>query len=199
MVSCSQLLEKHAGAWEKATQHMFLDGVKTGKLEKSQFYTWLSQDYFFARELSRTVGAVLAQCPAEDYELIHSGLHALWEEVLWFKQNAAERNVSLEVPMQRACEEYVSFLRSIRSEPYSVQIMCLWAIEYVYCVAWKGATPSAPAFEPFAARWGAESFTEYAMQLREAADKSMRTQTEDEKKKVEDLFLKIAALEIDFW
>ncbi|KAJ8904207.1 hypothetical protein NDN08_000732 [Rhodosorus marinus] len=199
MATCTELLEKHAGAWEKATQHRFLDGVKTGKLELSQFYTWLSQDYYFAREFSRTVGAVLAECPDEDYELIHGGLWALWDEVLWFKEKAAERNVSLGVPMQEACAEYVSFLRSIRSEPYNVQIMCLWAIEYVYNVAWKGATPSAPAFETFAARWGADSFTEYTIQLREAADKSMRTLTEDEKKKVEDHFLKIALLETAFW
>eukprot|EP00189_Rhodosorus_marinus_P005428 CAMPEP_0113968240 /NCGR_PEP_ID=MMETSP0011_2-20120614/9410_1 /TAXON_ID=101924 /ORGANISM="Rhodosorus marinus" /LENGTH=208 /DNA_ID=CAMNT_0000981281 /DNA_START=238 /DNA_END=864 /DNA_ORIENTATION=- /assembly_acc=CAM_ASM_000156 len=199
MATCTELLEKHASAWEKATQHRFLDGVKTGKLELDQFHTWLSQDYYFVREFSRTAAAVLVECPEEDYELIHGGLWGLWDEVLWFKEKAAEMNISLVVPMQKACQEYVSFLRSLRSEPYNVQLMCLWAMEYVYNVAWKWATPSAPAFEAFAARWSADSFTEQTDQLRKAADRSMRTQTEDEKKKIEDYFLKIALLEIDFW
>jgi hypothetical protein len=55
-MSADALLIRHAAAWEAATVHPFLAGVRDGSVPEDSFDRWLAQDYLFAQALVR------AQC-----------------------------------------------------------------------------------------------------------------------------------------
>ena len=57
------LLTRHAAAWEAATVHQFLAGVRDGSVPADAFDRWLAQDYLFAQALLRAQTRVAAGAP----------------------------------------------------------------------------------------------------------------------------------------
>jgi len=47
-LTADALLTRHAAAWQAATVHPFLAGVRDGSVPEDSFDRWLAQDYRFA-------------------------------------------------------------------------------------------------------------------------------------------------------
>ena len=54
------LLARHSAAWQAATVHPFLAGVRDGSLPADSFDSWLAQDYLYARALGRAQSRITA-------------------------------------------------------------------------------------------------------------------------------------------
>ena len=90
-MSCEACLRQHRHAWDLAVQHSFLNSCQQGTINRSQFNTWLVQDYLFVKEFTRLAANLLTVAPYCDYEVLLGGLEALRDELKWFQV----RNIQL--------------------------------------------------------------------------------------------------------
>jgi formylaminopyrimidine deformylase / aminopyrimidine aminohydrolase len=198
-ITCNQLLQTHPTVWERATVHPFLSGCQAGTIKPEQFNTWLVQDYLFVQEFTRMLCRVLAAAPDDHLDSLLGGLGALKDELLWFQAKAAERQLNLGTPRQATCQQYCEFMASLVTTPYAVQATALWAIEYAYNQGWQLPGPMPQPYTEFADRWGNPGFTEYVHILAQQADAALSAATPAVQQQAEAAFLRVAALEADFW
>lgn len=197
-LTCKQLLQNHPQAWREATVHPFLEQCRLGTIEQQQFNTWLVQDYLFVVDFTRMVGRLLHSAPVAHFDVILGGLSALKDELSWFKEKAAERQLDLNIQKQSTCTEYCDYMYSLAAMPYPVQATALWAIEFAYNQGWQLADVI-PPYTEFAERWGNPGFTDYVKLLEQQADEVLQSASENVQQQAEAAFLNIARLEKDFW
>lgn len=198
-LSCQQLLQKHTQVWHQATVHPFLVKCKLGTIQPQQFNTWLVQDYLFVVEFTRMVAQILAVAPSEHFDVILGGLVALKDELNWFKAKASERQLNLNTQKQSTCTKYCDYMHSLSAMPHPVQATAFWAIELAYNQGWQLPGVMPDAYAEFADRWGNPGFTEYVKLLEQQADEVLQTASETVQNQAEEAFLRVAALEQDFW
>jgi thiaminase/transcriptional activator TenA len=199
MLTCKSLLLKHKQAWDLATRHPFLDNCKSGKIQPSQFNTWLVQDYLFVTVFTRMAARLLSVAPVAHFDVLLTGLSALKGELDWFRKKASERKLKLEAPMHETCRRYCQFMEDISQEPYAVQAAAFWAIELAYNQAWQLPGPMAKPYDEFAERWGNPGFTEYVKLLEKQANEALIAAVPEIQQRTERVFLEVADLERQFW
>jgi len=198
-LTCDHLLSAHLDAWDAATIHPFLTQCQEGSIRPAQFNTWLVQDYRFVTEFTRFLARTLAAAPDQDLDILLSGLQALQDELNWFREKAAERSLNLNTPRQLTCQIYCEFMGSLVNAPYAVQATALWAIEYAYNQGWQLPGPMPAPYDEFADRWGNPGFTDYVNLLAQQADAALAIAPAPVQQAAEEAFLRVAALEQDFW
>ncbi len=197
--TCKQFLQNHTQAWHEATVHPFLEQCKLGTIQPKQFNTWLVQDYLFVVDFTRMVAQVLAIAPPDHFDVILSGLSTLKDELNWFKQKAAERQLDLDSKKQPTCTKYCDYMHSLAAMPYPVQATAFWAIELAYNQGWQLPGVMPEPYTEFADRWGNSGFTEYVKLLEKQADEVVNNTSETFQRQAEAAFLNVAELEKDFW
>lgn len=197
--TCQDLLQAHSLNWQQATIHPFLQGCQAGTLAQAQFNTWLVQDYLFVKSFTRMLARVLAAAPDADLDSLLSGLGALQDELRWFEQKAAERELSLNAPYQPTCQQYCEFMAALSIAPYAVQATALWAIELAYNQGWQLPGPMPVPYTEFAERWGNPGFTAYVAVLEQQANAALAVASSAVQQQAESAFLRVAALEAAFW
>ncbi|MDM9385509.1 TenA family transcriptional regulator [Chlorogloeopsis sp. ULAP01] len=197
--TCAHILQKYTEIWHEATVHPFLENCKSGTIQPHQFNTWLVQDYLFVIDFTRMLARVLASAPPQHFDVILVGLAALKDELNWFKEKAAERQLNLDTKKQPTCEQYCKYMHSLADMPYPVQATALWAIECAYNQGWQlpGAMPA--PYNEFAHRWGNSDFTAYVKLLEQQADQVLQTASTSIQNQAEEAFIKVAKFEKDFW
>jgi len=198
-LTCENLLSAHPDAWYAATIHPFLTQCQEGSIRPAQFNTWLVQDYRFVTEFTRFLARTLAAAPDQDLDILLSGLQALQDELNWFREKAAERSLNLNTPRQLTCQIYCEFMGSLVNSPYAVQATALWAIEYAYNQGWQLPGKMPAPYNEFADRWGNPGFTDYVKLLAQQADAALAIAPAPVQHAAEDVFLRVATLEQDFW
>lgn len=198
-ILCNQLLQRHSDAWKAATVHPFLTSCRDGTIRPDQFNTWLVQDYLFVKDFTRFVGRVLAAAPDAHTDTILGGLAALKDELLWFQVKAQERQLNLQTCPQPTCQQYCEFMASLAVQPYAVQAVAFWAIEYAYNQGWQLPGPMPVPYTEFADRWGNADFTAYVQILAQQADAALALAPAEVQQRAEMAFLRVATLEQDFW
>ena len=198
-LTCKQLLETYRDAWHSATHHPFLEHCKAGTIQPAQFNTWLVQDYLFVTEFTRMVGRLLAAAPVSHFDTILGGLTALKDEMNWFRDKAAERNLKLDVPKQKTNQRYCEFMTDLAIAPYVIQATAFWAIELAYNQAWQIHSPLAKPYDEFADRWGNPEFTNYVSLLEKQADEALKNTSDFVHNRVKPVFREVAEFENLFW
>ncbi len=198
-ITCEQLIQRHEQSWQQAIIHPFLKECQSGKIKPQQFNTWLIQDYLFVVEFTRFQAKVLANAPVEHFDLILAGLGAIKDELNWFQQKAAERELNLNTPKQQTCQAYCQYLEQLSNMSYPIQAMALWAIELAYNQAWQQPGEMVAPYHEFAQRWGNPDFTEYVKLLEKQADEVLADTDQEMDQHIASAFIKIANLEKDFW
>ena len=128
--------------------------------------------------------------------MLAGGLVALVAELGWFERQARERGLDLAAPHHPTTASYRDLLDELGEAPYGVALLGLWAMERAYLDAWSSAAPGHPPYREAVERWSAPGFAAYVRALEEAAD-AARDPAEDQQ--AEAAFLRVAALEQDFW
>src|SRR5687767_3907020 len=112
-MTLSELVERHADAWQGAVSHPFLDGVRDGSVSVESFNRWLSQDYRFVRSALGPQALLLLSAPREDQALLIGGLAALESELTWFETHLTARGLDLNPPLMPANRAYGDFLGAV--------------------------------------------------------------------------------------
>lgn len=198
-LSCQQLLQKYPDLWRDATIHPFLMQCQTGEIQPHQFNTWLVQDYLFVVEFTRLAATLITWAPIAHFDVLLSGLAALKDELNWFRDKAAERQLILDAERQPTCQTYCAFMVNMETAPYAVMATAFWAIELAYNQGWQLPGKMPEPYAEFADRWGNSGFTEYVKLLEHQADEMLRSASEEVQEQAELAFVKVAQLEKDFW
>ena len=74
-MTADALMRRHTAAWQAATVHPFLAGVRDGSLPEHSFDRWMAQDYLFAQALVRPVPH-RGHGPLADVGLLEGGVVA---------------------------------------------------------------------------------------------------------------------------
>jgi thiaminase len=191
-VPVAELLQRHAEAWRGATAHPFLAGVRDGSVPVAAFDTWLVQDARFVAELLRFQARLLSRAPRPAQAVLAGGLVALVEELAWFEEQAAVRQLDLSVPALPATAGYAALLERLDSADVPTALLALWAIERTYLDAWSQAAPGAPTYREFVEHWTVPGFAGYVAGLEQAADAAGAGDAEG-------VFLQLVAAETAFW
>lgn len=193
------LIAAHPAAWQGATCHPFLDGVRDGSLPAAAFDAWLVQDYHYVQTLLRWQAGVLARAPRADHAVVAQGLVGLAAELDWFEQLAAGRGLELAAPLLPANAAYGEMLFRLAHEPYAAEIVALWAVEQAYYDAWRSARPGALAYRPLVRHWTARGFAAYVAGLAAAADRALALAAPEDALRAADAFTAVALHERAFW
>ena len=193
------LLDRNPAAWQEATRHPFLEGVREGSLPAGAFESWLEQDYLFAADLLVFQARLLARAPRRDQAVLAGGLTAVEAELGWFEEKAGERDLKLGTARHPTTTAYQDFMNGLEDEPYHTGITALWALERAYLEAWRGAAPGGADYREFVEHWTTQEFVDYVAGLEKAADSSLETADEKERERAEATFLEVCRLEHDFW
>ena len=140
-MTADALLSRHTAAWQAATVHPFLAGVRDGSVPEDCFDRWLAQDYLFAQALVRAQARIAGAAPFADVGLLAGGVVAAVGELGWFEQMVARRGVALDAPMHPTTRAYCDFLLALTYCGYPAQITAIWALERTYLESWDGARP----------------------------------------------------------
>lgn len=84
-MSCAECFRQHEHTWDLALKHRFLFDCQHATIRRSQFDTWLVQDYLFVREFTRLAAVLLSKAPYSDFDVILGGIVALKSELTWFQ------------------------------------------------------------------------------------------------------------------
>ena len=166
----ADLLIRHADAWQSATRHPFLDGVRDGTVPTGEFDTWLVQDARFVADLLCFQARLLARAPRSAQAVLAGGALALVEELDWFEKQASVRGLDLTAPPLPATAAYAQLLQRLDAVDPATALTALWVLERVYLEAWSGAAPGAPEYRPFVEHWTTPDFAAYVAALERAAD-----------------------------
>ena len=194
----SELVERHADAWQGAVSHPFLDGVRDGSVSVESFNRWLSQDYRFVRSALGPQALLLLSAPREDQALLIGGLAALESELTWFETHLTARGLDQNPPLMPANRAYGDFLGAVARGPYTCGIVVTAALERAYLEAWSSARPGAPAYREFVEHWTTDAFRTYVEALEQAAGRAMTAHPEHADE-AEASFLWVARYEREFW
>ncbi len=198
-MKCEELTIKYSTEWEEATRHPFLDQCAMGTIQPLQFNTWLLQDYHFVTAFTRLLARILTKAPVAHFDVLLSGLHALQDELNWFREKAVERKLSLDVERQQVCKDYCSWMGQWGEQHYAIQSTVIWAIELAYNQGWQlPGTMKAP-YDEFAERWGNPLFTEYVKQLEQQANEALASAPASVQADAEAAFKEVTLQEKAFW
>jgi formylaminopyrimidine deformylase / aminopyrimidine aminohydrolase len=198
-VTADALLTRHAGAWQAATVHPFLAGVRDGSVPADSFDRWLAQDYRFAQALVRAQSRIAAAAPLADIGLLAGGVVATVGELGWFEDMAARRGLALDTPMHPTTRAYCDFLLALTYAVYPAQITGIWALERTYLESWEGARPGAPPYREFVDRWTTDGFRSYVGDLQAAVDRQVEAPVGEPAPEAEEAFLWVTHYERGFW
>jgi thiaminase/transcriptional activator TenA len=190
-VPTSDLLRDHPDAWDRATRHPFLLGVRDGSLPAGAFDTWLVQDARYVADLLRFQARLLARAPRPAQAVLAAGALTLVEELAWFEELAGRRRLDLDVPPLPATAAYAELLDRLDAADVPTALTALWAIERVYLDAWTTAAPGAPEHAEYVAHWTTPEFAGYVDGLAAAADALGGRH--------EDVVLEVLHAEVAFW
>ena len=112
-MTADALMSRHTSAWQAATVHPFLAGVRDGSLPEQSFDRWLAQDYLFAQALVRAQSRIAGAAPFADVGLLAGGVVATVGELGWIEEIAARRGVILDAPMHPTTLAYCNFLLAL--------------------------------------------------------------------------------------
>jgi thiaminase len=199
-MTAAALLTRHAAAWQAATVHPFLAGVRDGSVPEDSFDRWLAQDYLFAQALVRAQSRIAAAAaPLADVGLLAGGVVATVGELGWFEAMAARRGVALDAPIHPATRAYCDFLLALTYAAYPAQITAIWALERTYLESWEGARPGAQPYKEFVERWTTDAFRSYVGDLQAAVDRQLEASDGEQARKAEEAFVWVTHYERAFW
>ncbi|MGY1746268.1 thiaminase II/PqqC family protein [Blastococcus sp. SYSU D00695] len=187
----SDLLRDLPGAWERATAHPFLLGVRDGALPAGAFDTWLVQDHHFVGDLLRFQARLLARSPRPAQAVLAAGAASLVAELDWFEELAVRRGLDLGGPRLPATAAYAELLARLDAAGVPAALAGLWAVERTYLDAWAVAAPGAPEYAECVAHWTAPGFADYVGGLAAAVDALGGRH--------EEVVAEVLAAEVAFW
>ena len=188
-MTADALLTRHTAAWQAATGHPFLAGVRDGSVPEDSFDRWLAQDYLYAQALVRAQSRIAAAAPFADVGLLAGGVVATVGELGWFEEMAARRNVALDAPMHPTNRAYCDFQLALTYSGYPAQITAIWALERTYLDGWQGARPGAQPYREFVKRWTTDGFRSYVGDLQAAVDRQLEASVGEQAREAEDAFV----------
>ena len=198
-LTADALLTRHAAAWEAATVHPFLAGVRDGSVPADSFDRWLAQDYRFAQALVRAESRIAAGAPSPTSACSPGA----WSPSLGSSAGLRMWRLGAAWPSTprriRRIGRTANFLLALTYAAYPAQITAIWALERTYLESWEGARPGAQPYREFVERWTTDEFRSYVGDLQAAVDRQLEAPVGEQAREAEDAFVWVTHYERGFW
>ncbi len=192
-------MTRHAAAWQAATVHPFLAGVRDGSVPADSFDRWLAQDYLFAQALVRAQSRIAAAAPSPT----SASSPGAWSPPLGSSAGLRRWRLGAAWPSTSPCIRRIGRTATscwrLTYSAYPAQITAIWALERTYLESWEGARPGAQPYREFVERWTTDDFRSYVGDLQAAVDRQLEASVGEPAREAEDAFLWVTHYERGFW
>ena len=202
MKNSRKLLKKAKKQWKRMMSNPFLIETGKGTIKREIFDFWVTQDYIFAREAIRFLGALELKSP--DYEIslaLADSFVALKNELQMFEKY--KRGLSLHVEPTLVCRSYIDFLISTAlTKSFEESFTALWCAEKGYFDSWNSAKKLSKKNNPYKAFidcWTSDEFKNYVNWIENTLNRLLKGIPERKLRSVEKTFLITANYECQFW
>ncbi len=198
-ITTAALLKRHAPLWRVTCRNPFVAGVRDGSLPVEVFDRWLVQHGHLANGFFPAYCRIAAAAPERDRKVLLEILRNLLRYLSWLEPTLRARGVDAGIGLQPVCRAYVDYTVSLGFEPYTIELVVLWAQYRAYRDAWKWAHPGAPKFRSFVQYFYAPVYESGLAALARAADAALAESSRREVQRAEQAVLDVAQYELAFW
>lgn len=211
MTTAKDLVARASGLWSAATDHPFVDGIRTGSLPQETFAHYLAQDYVFLVGYCRVFGLAAAKAPdlatmGFFATLLHETLHT---EMDLHRELCASYGVGAEeleaTEPSPTCRGYVDHLLRVASletiDAIAVSLLpCqLGYAEIGRALEQEGAATDDNPYAGWIRTYADPGFQALAGQVADLVDRTTVGSTDRRREELFDIFATSCRYEHAFW
>ncbi|MFW6305165.1 MAG: thiaminase II [Candidatus Saliniplasma sp.] len=211
MTFCDELREEASDIWDAYHEHPFVKGIGDGTLDRDKFQYWLRQDYVYLIDYARAFA--FAAGKANELEVMQKFAElldgVLNTEMELHRQYAAGFGISEDelekVEKSPTCQAYTDFLVRTASvgtlpEIIAALVPCFWGfLEIGEKLAETGDTSENNPYREWIEMYSSDEFQELSDWSKEMMNEIAEKASEDEKKRLKEIFVTSSRLELEFW
>ena len=210
MAFTDELLDRARPVWEAQLEHPFVRGIGDGTLAPERFRRWVVQDYLYLEDFARVFAWAAAKAErleamgwfASVLDLILNTEMELHREYAGrFDLSPAELEQAAMWPTTRA---YTDFLVRTAADGDMARLLaallpCAWGYAWIAERLAEGEPPADDRYADWIAQYTSDDFREAAAWLRAETEHAADGRTEEERKRLSDVFLLSSRYEWQFW
>ena len=212
MSTVERLLKATEDIWEGYHAHPFVQGIKTGTLDKEKFRRYIIQDYWYLMDYTKVFAVGVAKSKSvETMKLFAKYIQAILDgEVNVHNGYMGEFGITQEeldhTPIAQDNRSYTSYMLSVAYKGGEAEVLtAIFSCAYSYeVIAHKMVeeNPAAPE-HPFYGRWVrgyiTERYTHNNVVLKEMLERLTKDYTEAQLQYLEEVFTACSRYEASFW
>ncbi len=211
-MSFSQKLKKEAEEiWQAWYQHPFITGIGDGSLQREKFEYWIRQDYVYLIEYARVFAfaagkANKLQTMQQFARLLDGTLNTEMELHRNYANKFGISHQQLEEETKSpTCQAYTDFLVKTAAtgslaETAAALLPCFWGfLEIGKHLARTGDTSEKNPYRDWIEMYSSDEFKDLASWSRELMNRLAAGCTEEEEKKLKEIFITSSRYELAFW
>lgn len=198
--------------WEGYLNHPFIKEIGEGILDKSKFKNYLIQDYLYLKEYAKVfcVGVVKARTMKEMKFYYNSIKGTMEDETAVHIRYLADFGITPEEtensPYNIITSSYTSYMQGIAltgdlKEIAMAVMPCTWSYNYIGNKLKEKYVHSLNDnfYKDWIDVYGSEGFDKFTNEWIDYINELCKEVTDDEKKKLADIFIKSSIYEMQFW
>ena len=212
MSTVERLLKATEDIWEGYHAHPFVQGIKTGTLDKEKFRQYIIQDYWYLMDYTKVFAVGVAKSKSvETMKLFAKYIQAILDgEVNVHNGYMGEFGITQEeldhTPIAQDNRSYTSYMLSVAYKGGEAEVLtAIFSCAYSYEVIARKMVEENPAApeHPFYGRWVrgyiTERYTHNNVVLKEMLERLTKDYTEAQLQYLEEVFTACSRYEASFW
>jgi thiaminase len=131
--SCDFILQQYDKDLSKLTSSEFLQNINTMENNDANYIQFISQEYLFMMGLIRLTGVTLSNAPPFAFRTLSKSIFRFNEYIDFLKEKLNQRKIIVsKIEEKSETKEYIAFFKSLYSENFKVQLLCLWMTCYLF-------------------------------------------------------------------
>ena len=212
MSTVERLLKATEDIWEGYHAHPFVQGIKTGTLDKEKFRQYIIQDYWYLMDYTKVFAVGVAKSKSvETMKLFAKYIQAILDgEVNVHNGYMGEFGITQEeldhTPIAQDNRSYTAYMLSVAYKGGEAEVLtAIFSCAYSYEVIARKMVEENPAApeHPFYGRWVrgyiTERYTHNNVVLKEMLERLTKDYTEAQLQYLEEVFTACSRYEASFW
>ena len=212
MSTVERLLKATEDIWEGYHAHPFVQGIKTGTLDKEKFRQYIIQDYWYLMDYTKVFAVGVAKSKSvETMKLFAKYIQAILDgEVNVHNGYMGEFGITQEeldhTPIAQDDRSYTAYMLSVAYKGGEAEVLtAIFSCAYSYEVIARKMVEENPAApeHPFYGRWVrgyiTERYTHNNVVLKEMLERLTKDYTEAQLQYLEEVFTACSRYEASFW
>lgn len=212
MTFTEYLFEEVKEIWEGYLKHPFIKEIADGTLPKEKFKKYLIQDYLYLKEYSKVFCAGVVKAPTiQEMRFFYKSIKGTMEDetdihIEYLKGFGLQPTEVECLDYELVTSSYTSYMQGVAltsglKEIVAAVLPCTWSYNYIgrYLQETYGEKLEGNFYKPWIDLYGSKEFTDFSDEWIEYTNRLCEDLSEDERKKLRDIFIKASIYEMEFW